>query len=155
MNIGPEQVFLLVFFAWLSILTFIFLRFFLFYTKIKKGTKEKSLIPILNELIEKEQRIEKGIIALDKKVVGLEDESQFYIQKVGMTRFNPFNDTGGDQSFIISLLDAKDTGVVISSLHARNGTRWYAKKIIEGRGVEHELSEEEKSAIQKAKKLSA
>jgi len=155
MNIGPEQIFLAILFVWASALTFIFLRFYLFYMKIKKGTKEKSLIPILNELLEKEQRIEKGIIALDKKVIELEDESQFYIQKVGMTRFNPFNDTGGDQSFIISLLDAKDTGVVISSLHTRNGTRWYAKKIVEGKGMEHQLSEEEKSAISKAKKLSS
>lgn len=154
MNISPEQILLVGLFIWVLVLTFIFLRFYIFYMRIKKGTKEKSVVSILNELFEKEQKMEKGIISLDKKVEFLEDQSQFYIQKVGMIRFNPFNDTGGDQSFIISLLDAKDTGVVISSLHTRNGTRWYAKKIVEGKGLEHQLSDEEKSAISKAKKLS-
>jgi len=154
MNLMPEHIFLAIFFLWALVLTFLFLRFYLFYIKIKQGTKEKSLIPILNELLEKEIKIEKGIIALDKKVAELDEESQFFIQKVGMLRFNPFNDTGGDQSFILSLLDERDTGVVISSLHTRTGTRWYAKKIIEGKAVDHELSQEEKDAISKAKRLS-
>lgn len=154
MNLMPEHIFLVILFLWTLILTFFFLRFYLFYIKIKQGTKEKSLIPILNELLDKEIKIEKGILSLDKKVIELEDQSQFFIQKVGLLRFNPFNDTGGDQSFILSLLDAKDTGVIISSLHTRTGTRWYAKKVVEGKGVEHELSNEEKDAIAKAKKLS-
>lgn len=143
-----------IFFLWALILTFFFLRFYLFYIKIRQGTKEKSLIPILNELLEREIKIEKGLISLDNKVAELDEESQYFIQKVGMLRFNPFNDTGGDQSFIISLLDERDTGVVISSLHTRTGTRWYAKKIVEGKGVDHQLSAEEKDAILKAKKLS-
>ena len=152
MNLIPELI-LGILFIWIVVLTFLFLRFYLFYIKIKKGTKEKSLVPILNDIVEKEAKFEKGLVALNKKVVELDDESQFYIQKVGMLRFNPFNDTGGDQSFILSLLDARDTGVVISSLHTRTGTRWYAKRITEGKGVDHELSNEEKDAILKAKKL--
>ena len=143
-----------IFFIWALVLTFFFLRFYLFYIKIKQGTKEKSLIPILNDLLSKEIKIEKGIIALDRKVAELDEESQFFIQKVGMLRFNPFNDTGGDQSFILSLLDERDTGVVISSLHTRTGTRWYAKQIVEGKALDHELSNEEKNAILKAKRLS-
>ncbi len=152
MNLVPELI-LAVLIIWIVVLTFLFLRFYLFYIKIKQGTKEKSLVPILNDIVEKEAKFERGLIALNKKVVELDDESQFYIQKVGMLRFNPFNDTGGDQSFILSLLDARDTGVVISSLHTRTGTRWYAKRITEGKGVDHELSNEERDAISKAKKL--
>lgn len=154
MDLNPQLILLFVFFVWLIVLTFFFLRFYLFYIKIKQGTKEKSLIPILNELLEKENLMEKSLVSIDKKVAELDEESQFFIQKVGMLRFNPFNDTGGDQSFILSLLDERDTGVVISSLHTRTGTRWYAKKIVEGKGVDHELSAEERDAILKAKKLS-
>jgi len=79
-------------------------------------------------------------------------DSQFYIQKIGLVRFNPFNDTGGDQSFILALIDAEESGVVISGLHTRNGTRWYAKKISNGHGVEHELSNDEVKAIKSATK---
>ena len=65
-------------------------------------------------------------------------------------RFNPFKDTGGDQSFIISLVDGNDTGGIISGLYARTGTRWYAKKIVKGKSAEHELSDEEKKALKEA-----
>ena len=75
-----------------------------------------------------------------------------HIQKVGLLRFNPFNDTGGDQSFILSLTDANDTGVVISGLYARSGTRWYTKRVANGKGVEHELSDEEKKVLKEAGK---
>ena len=71
----------------------------------------------------------------------------FHIQKIGLVRFNPFKDTGGDQSFILSLVDGNDTGVIISGLFARTGTRWYAKRIVKGKSLEHDLSEEEKKAL--------
>ena len=73
------------------------------------------------------------------------------IQKIGLLRFNPFKDTGGDQSFVLALLDNNDTGIVISALYSRLGTRWYAKKVAEGKGLEHELSDEEKKAISEAR----
>ena len=37
-----------------------------------------------------------------------------------------------------------NTGIVISALYSRSGTRWYAKKITNGKGTEVELSDEEK-----------
>src|SRR5678809_870381 len=39
------------------------------------------------------------------------------LQKVGVIRFNPFQDSGGDQSFAIAMLDQRGSGVVVSSLH--------------------------------------
>jgi hypothetical protein len=69
---------------------------------------------------------------------------------VGLLRFNPFKDTGGDQSFILSLVDKTDTGVIISGLYSRSGLRWYAKKVKNGKGIVHELSEEEKKALKEA-----
>ena len=70
---------------------------------------------------------------------------------MGLLRFNPFKDTGGDQSFILSLVNGKDTGVIISGLYSRSGTRWYAKRVVDGKSVDHELSEEEKKALKEAK----
>ncbi len=71
------------------------------------------------------------------------------VQKVGVVRFNPFKDTGGDQSFIIALLDSNNKGVVLSSLYTREGTRVYTKPIEKG-GSTYHLSKEEKEAIAKA-----
>lgn len=82
----------------------------------------------------------------------IEKDGRLHIQKVGLVRFNPFKDTGGDQSFALSLIDENDTGVVISGLYSRSGTRWYAKRIVKGKALEYELSEEEKRALKEASK---
>lgn len=69
------------------------------------------------------------------------------VHKVGLVRFNPFNDIGGDQSFSVALLDGKDSGFIISSLHTKEGTRVYAKPIVEGKSSKYQLTEEEAQAI--------
>jgi len=74
------------------------------------------------------------------------------IQKVGLIRFNPFKDTGGNQSFAIALLDANNNGIVISSLYARHETRIYSKPISAGVS-KFQLSEEEKHAVKEAMEL--
>lgn len=68
--------------------------------------------------------------------------------KLGIIRFNPFKDIGGNQSFAIAILDGKNSGMVISSLHTREaGTRLYAKPIVKGKSEEYQLTEEENKAI--------
>jgi len=68
------------------------------------------------------------------------------LQHIGLVRFNPFEDTGSDQSFAIALLDDQRDGVVISSLHGRANTRIFAKPVTDG-GSPHNLSDEETQAI--------
>jgi len=72
------------------------------------------------------------------------------LQKISFTRFNPFNDVGGNQSFILVLLDNINSGVIITSLHNRNNTRIYAKQIKNGQGKPAALSKEEKTALNQA-----
>lgn len=69
--------------------------------------------------------------------------------KINLVRFNPFDEMGGDQSFILCLLDSSDSGVILTSLHSRDITRVYAKTIRNGEGVDTALSKEEKLAIVK------
>ena len=71
------------------------------------------------------------------------------LQRVGLVRYNPFEETGGNQSFALALLDAEGDGWVLSSLHARSGTRVYAKAIA-ARPVRAALSDEETAAIRQA-----
>ena len=81
----------------------------------------------------------------------LETSTGRSLQKVGVVRFNPFQDSGGDQSFAIALLDQRGSGVVVSSLHGRAETRIFAKQVINGRST-HSLSDEEQQAIREALK---
>jgi hypothetical protein len=71
------------------------------------------------------------------------------LQRVGLVRYNPFEETGGNQSFALALLDAKGDGIVVSSLHARAGTRVYAKTVAGGQS-EAALSDEESEAVRQA-----
>jgi hypothetical protein len=70
-------------------------------------------------------------------------------QKIGVVRYNPFRDTGGDMSFSLALLDLEDNGLVITSIHGRQADRVYAKSIQSGKS-QHNLSAEEIEAIKKA-----
>ena len=99
----------------------------------------------------------KEISQLDKEIQELFEISnrlhalgQKSIHKVGIIRFNPFKDIGGDQSFALALLDGKNSGIVISSLHTREGTRIYSKPIIKSESEKYTLTEEEKQAIKTA-----
>lgn len=72
------------------------------------------------------------------------------IQKTAVVRFNPFRNTGGDQSFVLALLDNNDTGFLVTSIHSRDGTRVYIKAITYGNS-EHNLSKEEMEALKAAR----
>jgi hypothetical protein len=122
------------------------------YDRLTKGASSKTLRAILEEIIAKMDQYKKDIGALQEYSNSLHKENLLHIKKIGLHRFNPFKDTGGDQSFVLSLTDSKDTGVIISALYSRSGTRWYAKKILGGKGDGVELSEEEKKALKEAEK---
>ena len=71
-------------------------------------------------------------------------------QKLGLVRYNPFSDTGSDQSFSLALLDLLNNGFVITSIHGRDLNRVYAKQVENGKS-RHNLSAEEEEAIRRAK----
>lgn len=122
------------------------------YNKLTKGITEKSLKAVLENILKQVDVSRKDIDYLKSWCDTIEKDGRLHIQKVGLVRFNPFKDTGGDQSFALSLIDGSDTGVVISGLYSRSGTRWYAKRVIKGKSLEYELSEEEKKALKEASK---
>lgn len=150
-----ELLALSVGFVWLLVLTAVFIRMFIHYNRLTKGASNKTLKHVLEELLQKLGTSQKDIATLIARCEALEKKGMLHIQKVGLLRFNPFKETGGDQSFILSLVDGNDTGVVISGLYSRSGTRWYAKRVVNGTGVEHDLSEEEQKALREVKTISS
>ncbi len=113
----------------------------------KKGTDLEEIILNQQKEIEKLDKDIEKIYKGSEKIYKLAHKG---IHKIGVIRFNPFKDVGGDQSFAIALLDGKNNGLVISSLYTREGTRIYTKSIIKGVSPKHPLTEEEKKAITKA-----
>lgn len=137
--------------VWLILLTLLFLKYKSHYDTLVKDVTSESLTSLLDRVLGDLQVTKKDIADLSSQYDRIEKEGSLHIQKIGLVRFNPFKDTGGDQSFILSLLDAHNNGIVISGLYSRSGMRWYAKQVADGKGAEHELSVEEVKAIQTAR----
>ncbi len=102
---------------------------------------------VTHGLMRRITRLEAKSEELYPRIDVLERIAAASVQKMGFIRFNPFQDTGGDNSFILVLLDQSNTGVILSSLYMREGVRVYAKSVEEGK-PKHVLSEEEKKVLE-------
>lgn len=140
-------------FVWLGILTVFLFRIFRHYQKLTKGVTKKDLRSVLEELLKDSEREGKRIDRLIRETEKLKKDELYDIQRVGLVRFNPFAETGGDQSFCLAILDGQGSGLVITSLHSRDTTRVYAKPVKKGKASGYELSTEEKRAIKNAKRM--
>lgn len=108
-----------------------------------------SLEEVLDKHLDQMDQTAEKVEQLDHLCRGIEQQLQRAVQRVGLVRFNPFSDTGGDQSFSIALLDGENDGLVISSLFSRSETRVFAKPVQNGQS-KYNLTAEEDEAIQLA-----
>jgi hypothetical protein len=116
---------------------------------ITRGSDGRSLEAILDAHLEKVFALARDLEGIAARTAILEAAQRRSFQRVGLVRYNPFEETGGNQSFALALLDAAGDGWILSSLHARSGTRVYAKTIKAGRS-EVGLSAEEIEALAQA-----
>jgi len=115
------------------------------------GKKAVDLEEVIMGQIEKSEKIENAILALRDADQRILQQLSYAVQKVGMIRFNPFGEVGGNQSFAVALLDNYNSGVIILSLYSRDGVRIYAKPVKDGKS-EYQLSKEEAEALDMAMK---
>jgi hypothetical protein len=116
------------------------------YQHMMAGTSGGNLEAMLNDHIAQVRETSARVEVVDELAHRLEKAAFFSLQHLGVVRYNPFHDTGGDQSFAIALVDGHGNGVVLSSLHARDATRVYAKPLQKWEST-YPLTEEEKQAI--------
>ena len=145
------QMILVVFGIWLIVLSVVLFRAFNFFKRLTKKVKKGNLVEVIEKVLEKEAKNSKDLSRVQKEIRDLSDEVSLHVQKVGLVRFNPFKEMGGDHSFSMALLDGHDTGVILTGLHTRERTRVYIKKVERGRSKLN-LSSEEKKALAKARK---
>ena len=137
---------------WLLIITVLVIKMLLHYQKLTADVSKKDLISSLNHLISVSERNSKDIELLTEKLNHEISQNKKHLQRLGFKRYNPFTDTGGDQSFTAAFLDDLGDGIMISSLHSRENTRLYAKKVEGGKVSTQTLSSEEQEVIKQALK---
>jgi uncharacterized protein DUF4446 len=104
---------------------------------------------VLISEVDKVDRLTRQLTDIVGRLDASESQGQRAIQRVGVVRYNPFEDTGSNQSFVLAMLDGKGDGFVLSSLHSRQQTRMFLKAVSGGK-AEAATSEEEAEAIRLA-----
>ena len=143
----------LVILIWLILVTWALARALANYNRLTRGATDRTLSEILTNFLEQDKLTKAELERVLAEISKLKEQAKNFIQKIGLVRFNPFSDTGGSQSFTLAILDGRDNGLVMTSLYARTGNRWYVKEVRGGHGKGIELSKEEMAAIKRAQTL--
>lgn len=123
------------------------LRYEKFMSKLGTG---ENIEEILSEYLEDVRKLKLKDEEFDKELDRLEANLKKCIQKVGLVRYNAYNDTGSDLSFTFALMDSEDNGMVVNGLYSRDSSSIFAKPLVKGE-TKYNLSAEEIQAIGLAK----
>ena len=145
------EIVIIIFGVWLVGLSVVFSLLLAHYNRLIKGVnKDGNLERVLEKILETGLLNSKEIQKIWAEIKNINKEGTLHIQKIGMVRYNPFNETGGSQSFSLAVLNGNFDGFLISGLHARDRTRVYVKPI-KNRKSTLELSNKKKKALNEAK----
>lgn len=142
-------VIVLAMIAWLVILQIRLTRMTRQYKQLVTGVEGKNLEDILNQHIDEVRTHVETVAELQTHTRKIDRTLRHSMQWMGLIRFNPFRNTGGNQSFAWAIVDGHGNGIVLSSLHSREGTRVYAK-LLDKWESPYSLTDEEKQAIDRA-----
>ena len=117
--------------------------------RLFRGRRAKDLEDVLKETQREIRHFSEKGSEIDATFEDVEKRLKRSAQNIGLVRFNPYSDAGGNQSFSLAVLDQNRNGFVLTNLYSREASRVYAKPITGGES-QHQLSEEEKEAIAKA-----
>ncbi|TAH52220.1 MAG: DUF4446 family protein [Chloroflexota bacterium] len=135
--------------VWLATLEFRLMRLTKTLRVLFSGRTGADLEQVLREYMERMDRTDETIKQFNQRATLVEQKAPYNVSHVGVVRFNPFADKGGDQSFAVALLDDHHDGVVFTGLHSRSDVRVYAKPIVGGTST-YPLTNEESEAITRA-----
>lgn len=120
------------------------------YQSLLEGTDGGNLESLLDNHMAELRSALCQVSELEIRTLALERAGRQAVQHIHVLRFNPFRETGGDQSFVLAITDADGNGAVVSSLHSRGVTRVYAKPIAGWMSV-YPLTEEEAESLDQAR----
>lgn len=119
-------------------------------SNLLQGKDAKSMEDTFKYLIEESRRMNDNQVIIEKTLHNLNARIRKSLTGFKTIRFNPFPESGGNQSFAIALINEEGDGFIISSLYTREKTSVFAKPIKAGKS-DYELTAEEKKALDEAK----
>lgn len=119
------------------------MRYISFMSKLNTGEK---IDEVLSGYLKMVEEMSEKIKEMDCDIKRLETNLRKCVQKVGIVRYNAYNDTGSDLSFTMALMDAEENGIVLNGLYSRDSSSIFAKPLVKGE-TKYNLSAEEIQAI--------
>ena len=119
------------------------------YENFMEGKDARSLEPLLKERFKEIEDLKRINAKNVKNIKFLLDKIHYSYQKVGIVKYDAFHEMGGKLSFALTMLDNKNNGFIINSMHSREGCYMYIKEIVAGESY-IELGEEESESLEKA-----
>lgn len=120
------------------------------YETFMKGKNAKSLEETLIKRLDQIDSLIEANKANEDNIKKIFSNMRFTFQKIGLVKYDAFNEMGGKLSFSLALLSESNSGFVLNAVHSREGCYTYIKEIIDGNSV-LTLAEEEKEALEIAK----
>ncbi len=120
------------------------------YRIFMSGKNARNLEKTLIERLDQVDGLLKANAANEKNIKRLFNNMKFTFQKVGLVKYDAFNEMGGKLSFSLALLNETDDGFVMNAVHSREGCYTYIKEIVGGNSI-IVLAEEEQEALNMAK----
>ena len=120
------------------------------YKIFMSGKNARNLEKTLIERLDQVDALLEANAANEKNIKILFNKMKFTFQKVGLVKYDAFNEMGGKLSFSLALLNEKNDGFVMNAVHSREGCYTYIKEIIDGNSI-IVLSPEEQEALNMAK----
>ena len=119
------------------------------YNLFMSGKDAESLEPLLLKRFEEIEVLTSTNAKNTNEIAEIFKRLQFVYQKVGIVKYDAFNEMGGRLSFSLAMLDNRNNGHIINSMHSREGCYTYIKEIINGQSC-IELGDEERKALNQA-----
>jgi hypothetical protein len=118
-------------------------------SKFMKGKEAASLEDEIVALFEDNEIIKKATQKNQKDINNLYNRLAYCFQKIGIIKYDAFNQMGGKLSYALALLDEDNNGFLLNSVHSTDGNYTYSKEIKNGK-CDLELGEEEQIALDEA-----
>lgn len=119
------------------------------YKKFMSDTDAQSLEEKISERLEQIDGLIESTVTNKEKIEKMESLMGATFQKIGLVKYDAFDEMGGKLSFSLALLNQKDDGFIINAMHSREGCYTYIKEIIAGKSI-IVLGTEEKEALNMA-----
>lgn len=120
------------------------------YSKFMQGKEAQSLEDEIVGLFHDNRMIRNENEKNRKDIIDLNRRLNHSFQKIGLEKYDAFNENGGKLSFALCMLDESDNGFLLNSVHDSDGTNYSYSKEIRAGVADVELSKDERRALDKA-----